>query len=552
MASIQRALSFIRRFRPRPQFATAARSSPLNDSSASFLSTVGLSRRGSNSSASKHRWDPISALVFAGPTAVFVGLGVNTAYAETASDAEPIAATEQGEAYVTGLRRIEDGSVVSNSHTIKWRIFTDKGRELFLKGKIDEAEKFLRSAIDEAKEGFGPRDPHVASSYNNLAEFYRVRKAFEKAEPLYLEAISILEEAFGSDDVRVGAALHNLGQFYLAQRKLEQAQKCYERALKIEGRVLGYGHPDYANTMYHLGMVLHLLGKVKDSETIVEESIKILEEGGLGETTTCIRRMRYLSQMFLSSNRAVEAEKLQRKILHILELSKGWESLDTIVAAEGLALTLQSLGSLSEARDLLERCLEARKKILPHDHIQVAANMLHLGRVAMHKSNHLRKVNISEARGELDKAKTFVDNSIRIAKTVLNCASKNYNSLQSSDNSNGSAKDQHRALVILLQSMDLAGLLDIAKCELLEKGEKNFIFDAELSLRECIAMFKEPRIRCLLNSPDVKSEYLSCLKHLTTMVNENIDGNNERSTALKELRDEALHVEAELSPRRRN
>lgn len=488
-------------------------------------------------------------LVLAGPTAVFVGLSMNTAFAEKAAEAELVAANEQGEAYVTGLRKIEDGSVVSNSHTIKWRIFTDNGRDLFLKGKVDEAEKFFRSAIDEAKKGFGPRDPHVASSYNNLAELYRVRKEFEKAEPLYLDAINILEEAFGKDDIRVGAALHNLGQFYLAQRKLEQAQKCYERALKIEGCVLGYGHTDYANTMYHLGTVLHLLGKEKDSEALIQESIRILEEGGLGETTTCIRRMRYLSQMLLSSNRLVEAEKLQRKILHVLELSKGWDSLDTVMAAEGLALTLQSLGSLNEAQDLLERCLAVRKKILPQDHIQVAGNMLHLGRVAMHKSNRLRKVNISEARGELDKAKFHVDNSIRISKAALDCASMNQNSLQRSPN--GSAKDKHMALLILLQSLDLVGLLDITKRELLEQGEKNFSLDAELALRECISMIKEPGIRSLLNSPDVKSEYLSCLKRLTNLISEDIDSDTtERSRTLKELRDEALHAEAELSPAR--
>jgi hypothetical protein len=34
------------------------------------------------------------------------------------------------------------------------------------------------------------------------AEFYRLRKEYEKAELLYLEAIEILEESFGSDDVR--------------------------------------------------------------------------------------------------------------------------------------------------------------------------------------------------------------------------------------------------------------------------------------------------------------------------------------------------------------
>lgn len=36
-------------------------------------------------------------------------------------------------------------------------------------------------------------------------------------------------------------------------------------------------------------------------------------------------------------------------------VSQGWNSLDTVIAAEGLALTLQSTGSLMEAQELFER-----------------------------------------------------------------------------------------------------------------------------------------------------------------------------------------------------
>lgn len=31
----------------------------------------------------------------------------------------------------SGLEKIEDGSVVSNIHTSKWRVFTDSGRDYF-------------------------------------------------------------------------------------------------------------------------------------------------------------------------------------------------------------------------------------------------------------------------------------------------------------------------------------------------------------------------------------------------------------------------------------
>lgn len=33
---------------------------------------------------------------------------------------------------LAGFRKIEDGSVQSNIHTSKWRVFTDSGRERFL------------------------------------------------------------------------------------------------------------------------------------------------------------------------------------------------------------------------------------------------------------------------------------------------------------------------------------------------------------------------------------------------------------------------------------
>lgn len=40
-----------------------------------------------------------------------------------------------------------------------------------------------------------------------------------------------------------------------------------------------------------------------------------------------------------------------------LLIGQGWESLETVIAAESLALVLQSAGSLVEAKELLQRFL---------------------------------------------------------------------------------------------------------------------------------------------------------------------------------------------------
>ncbi|XP_040378880.1 uncharacterized protein LOC102716117 isoform X2 [Oryza brachyantha] len=175
---------------------------------------------------------PRIGVVLVGQAAIFLGLCNDSALAQDDSVGQGATRNEQTEESATGLQRFEDGSVISNVHTVKWRIFTDNARDFLLKRNLDEAEKFFQAALHEAKEGFGLRDPHVASALNNLAEFYRLKKQYEKAELLYLEAIEILEESFGSDDIRVGTALHSLGICYHLQRKFAQAQTCHECALK--------------------------------------------------------------------------------------------------------------------------------------------------------------------------------------------------------------------------------------------------------------------------------------------------------------------------------
>ncbi|KAL6993258.1 hypothetical protein U1Q18_011373, partial [Sarracenia purpurea var. burkii] len=490
--------------------------------------------------------------IFISGQAVILGLNSSLVLAEDVS-IEPSSETDKQGANLSGLHRIEDGSITSNIHTSKWRVFTDAGRDLFLQGKLEEAEKLFSSALQEAKEGFGERDPHVASAYNNLAELYRVKNAFDKAEPLYLEAVKILEESLGLEDIRVGAALHNLGQFYLVQRKLEEARMCYERALKIKRRVLGQGHTDYADTMYHLGRVMYLQGKEKDAETLIQDSIRIMEEGGLRESTICLRRLRYLAQIYVKSNRLAEAENVQRKILHTMELSKGWNSLDTVIAAEGLGLTLKSQGNLIEAKDILERCLEARKNILPEDHIQVASNMLYIARVEILNSNRLRKMNTSEAIVELDKAKGCLAHSIRIAQRILRKLVRQDGTQQYHGVSKETIKDAHAALGILLQSLNALGLLEITKEELLEsRGEHAPAVAAENALRQCISSFKEFGIdRSISNSPGIQAEYLSCLKHLWSLISNRAseDLQQSRRANLQELKDEIKRVEGELSQR---
>ncbi|WVZ54279.1 hypothetical protein U9M48_005101 [Paspalum notatum var. saurae] len=529
-------------------------------------------------------------------------LGLSNSYASAQEDSvSPSATSEQTEANATGLQRIEDGSVVSNEHTAKWRIFTDNARDFFQKAmhaqcwkqwvygfsftlrdllfscdialryqkQFAEAENLFQAALLEAKEGFGLRDPHVASALNNLAEFYRLKKEYEKAELLYLEAIEILEESFGSDDIRVATALHSLGMCYHLHHKFAQAQTCYE----IEGRVMGVGNPEYASTLYLLAKVLSIQGKRRAAESLAEESIRILEEAGLGESPTCIQRMKYLSTELIKSKQFAEAEIWQRKILHTLELSKawhmsstfmfclfnipscginiqhgvslkhvecGWDSLHTIHTAEDLSLTLQALEKFKESEELLERSLAAKKKVLPEGHFLVAGTLVHLARLTLLKfACDVKNSNNNVATYYIVRAQQHCNDSIRITDGILNPSSTDQNKFKSTSATDG---EKIAATVVLLQTLDVIGLTDITAKHAQAPWEQDYT-STEGALHKCISLYREPDTRRLVTKV-VKQDYLRCLRALIEIVEDHFL--TQQTMELHELLSEARQIIDEL------
>lgn len=63
--------------------------------------------------------------------AIILGINSNPVLAEEASF-KPSSENGIEDGETVGLRKVEDGSVVSNLHTSKWRVFTDTARDLFL------------------------------------------------------------------------------------------------------------------------------------------------------------------------------------------------------------------------------------------------------------------------------------------------------------------------------------------------------------------------------------------------------------------------------------
>lgn len=105
-------------------------------------------------------------------------------------------------------------------------------------------------------------------------------------------------------------------------------------------------------------------------------------------------------------------------------------------------------------------------------------------------------------------------------------------------------KDWHSAVVILLQSFNALGSLEIMKQEFLGSRE-HIPAEVNAALRQCISTFQELRSEhSVSDSPEVKAEYLSCLRRLYHLIS---NANTGKVGEEKEINDEIRRVEGEIS-----
>ena len=95
----------------------------------------------------------------------------------------------------------------------RWETYSTSGIDAYQQGDYAEAEKQFGAALKEA-EKFGPQDPRLATSLNNLAELYRAQGRYAEAEPLHKRALAIREKALGPEHPDVAQSLNNLAELY--------------------------------------------------------------------------------------------------------------------------------------------------------------------------------------------------------------------------------------------------------------------------------------------------------------------------------------------------
>ncbi len=143
----------------------------------------------------------------------------------------------------------------------------------YQQGRYADAERLLKAAMKEA-ERFGPEDPRLITTLDNLATVYHAQGRYEAAEPLSREARSIDGKA-PRPEVSTGGILAELS---IAQGKYAEAEPLLARTLKIREKATVRDDAGIAVTLNDLGLVHYFQGKYAEAEPLLKRALEMREK----------------------------------------------------------------------------------------------------------------------------------------------------------------------------------------------------------------------------------------------------------------------------------
>ncbi len=214
-----------------------------------------------------------------------------------------------------------------------YRVFTNYGVILKKFGKLKEAEKCQREAIQI--------NPNFAEAYSNLGNILRDLGQLKEAELSFRKAIEIKSD-YAEAHSNLGNILRDFGQ-------LKEAELSFRKAIEIKS--------DYAEAHSNLGNILNDLGQLKEAELSFRKAIEIKPDFANTHNNLGI----ILSDL----DQLKEAELSFRKAIEIKP--------DFIKAYSNLGNILRDLGQLKEAELSFRKAI----KIKP-DYAEAYFNLAYL------------------------------------------------------------------------------------------------------------------------------------------------------------------------------
>ena len=269
-----------------------------------------------------------------------------------------------------GETSIEVGETLSNLGTLRADQGDHAAAETLYRQSIDVQDKLpLSSFGEDQKTATMTRANHRVSSMNNLARSLRALGKLEEAERLYRRAIDESRAAMGPDNPIVVLPLTNLARLLNEQRRYAEAEQLGRESLRVARAALPPGHTDVLLAMNGLGAALLGQAKYDAAEPVYRELLDAARKPGVPPALLTDALFSYWT-ILADRGRFDEAEAVARELMNLTQAQPGPTGRAIALAQTRLAYVHAKRGQkLDEAETLLRAALDPPEKLaLPETH----------------------------------------------------------------------------------------------------------------------------------------------------------------------------------------
>lgn len=220
-------------------------------------------------------------------------------------------------------------------------------------GRLREAERLHRLALEKIERVRGPFHSEVAQSLNDLGAIYCSLGRYSQAVAEFERALQILDR--NPSDKLVATVLNNLAAIYYEIGQHDRAEGILRRALAVAESRRDEGRSDVPYILSSLGRIYFARKQYVEAESVFQRVVAI-SAGTLGvQHPDYAMALSNLALVYLRQKRFREAQPLGESAIAILERSAGREAPALAVPLEIYAEVLKALGRKSEARAIAQR-----------------------------------------------------------------------------------------------------------------------------------------------------------------------------------------------------
>ena len=293
---------------------------------------------------------------------------------------------------------------------------TYKGLEQF-----EESKKLYIESIDITKSLFGKHHPDYAFFCRDLASIYDKLADYESAINLFQEAKETLVFIYGKNSLEYAITCHNEAITHFKVGEVNKAEQiCLEAKTIYEG-ILDGKSKNLVITRNTLAIIYVNQQKFEEAESMFQENIQALRKNNWKEHSIYLKSLNNLTAIYLKQSRLNEAELILLEVKALQEKQFGEDNTGYARACENLARVYYTQWRFAEAEPLLLKAIEIVENKYGKNHPRYADYCTSLA--ALYQSQGLYTKAEDLFRGVKDFTKEkFGENNQQYAHACLNMA----------------------------------------------------------------------------------------------------------------------------------